>query len=390
MANTHNLFESYNAVIKLDGDRRGILKEKRDNLRKRIKNGFSELKSVRFFAESLNTQVEEEIEFQSQGSYVMDTIINPSKKDDEYDIDDGVYFIGNRNRGQRPEPHQFHQFVIESIKKGQGENEIEEIKDKNTCVRVRYKGTNGDFNYHVDLPIYYAISVREPDLADTKEWWHTSNPIEFIVWFEELIQSGFKAEYILESRLYEKEYDQWLNDRRKKDHQLRRIVRYLKAWGDHLKGEMPPGVVMTILAGSDSNYQEHEQDDLCLRNTLVNIRNWLNDNGFKCPRPTTPQGEDLFKEYSQSKKDYFKNALDKFIDSADKAISSEDLATAAAEWSKHLGQRFTDSNKEILAKESQLRKVAGTVLSGTAYTSTTGQIQNNTGVKNQPHKNFGG
>ena len=246
----------------------------------------------------------EELEFQSQGSYVMDTIINPEREDGEYDIDDGVYFLGDRNQDDRPSPEEFHKFVIAAISEGEG-LEIEEIIDKDTCVRVRYSGENGDINYHVDLPIYYATDVRKPELGDKKKWWCISGPVKFIVWFEELIQSGFKAEYILERNLYNDEYEKWLNDRRKKDHQLRRIVRYLKAWSDHIGGDMPPGVVMTILAGSDSNYVESERDDVCLRDTLVNIKSWLNHNGFTCPRPTTLKGEDLFKEYSTARKDFW-------------------------------------------------------------------------------------
>ncbi|KYG81238.1 hypothetical protein AWW67_07730 [Roseivirga seohaensis] len=341
MANTHNLFEEYNREIKLDGDRRGLLKVRRDDLRSRIKGGFRELKQEKqLLLEGLNITIEEEMEFQSQGSYVMDTIINPSRKEDEYDIDDGVYFMGSRDRYSRPDPEAFHEFVIQSIKKGESKNTIEEIEDRSTCVRVKYKGVNGDFNYHVDLPIYYAINVKEPDLADTKDGWYTSNPIEFIVWFEDLVQSGFKAEFILESKFFEEEYKEWLNDRRKADHQLRRIVRYLKAWGDHLKGDMPPGVVMTILAGSDSNFAGGDRDDVALRDTLVNIKNWLELNGFKCPRPTTPKGEDLFRGYSDEKKEYFRNVLNSFITSANQALENPNQKDASLKWQKHLGSRF--------------------------------------------------
>lgn len=340
MANCNNLFQEFNKTIRLDDDRRVNLREKRNNLRERIKNGFSEVQRVQALNEEINLHINEEMEFQSQGSYVMDTIINPSRIEDEYDIDDGVYFLGSRQERERPSPEAFHQSVIASITEGKGLFEIDKVEDKDTCVRIKYKGGNGDFNYHVDIPIYYAIDVNEPDLADKGQGWHTSNPIDFIVWFEDLVQSGFKAQYILERTLYQTEYDQWLNDRRKKDHQLRRVVRYLKAWGDHLKGEMPPGVVMTILAGSDSNYAENLRDDVCLRDTLVNIRFWLNNNGFRCPRPTTPVGEDLFGRYSNERKEYFKNALDNFIESANQALTIENQKDACLKWQKHLGDRF--------------------------------------------------
>ncbi len=340
MANCNNLFQEFNKTIRLDKDRRITLKERRDSLRDRINSGFKELKQKRYFLESSDVSVDEELEFQSQGSFVMDTIINPSNIEDEYDIDDGVYFMGRRNQHDRPSEQEFHDFVIASIIQGKGAYEIEDIEDKDTCVRVRYKGENGDFNYHVDIPIYYALDMNRPELADTKEKWKVSNPIEFIVWFEELIQSGFEARFILESTLYAEEYEQWLDDRRKKDHQLRRIVRYLKAWGDHLKGEMPPGVVMTIFAGSDLNFAPDDRDDVSLRNTLINIKNWLDSNGYTCPRPTTPIGEDLFRDYSQARKEYLNNALNSFISSANQAMEHPNQKDACLKWQKHLGDRF--------------------------------------------------
>ncbi len=330
MANCNNVFDEFNKIIKLDEDKRANLRIRRNGLRDRVHNGFGIIKYVQ--------EISEDIEFQSQGSYVMDTIINPYRMDDEYDIDDGVYFIGKRNRRERPEPEVFHKFIVNSISRGKGSYEIEEIVEKDTCVRVRYKGKNGDFNYHVDIPIYYATNVYEPDLAHKKEWWTLSNPIEFIVWFEDIIQSGFQAKFILERKLYNDEYERWLDDRRKKDHQLRRIVRYMKAWGDYKKDEMPPGVVMTILAGT--NYYEDSRDDISLYETLRKSYEWLESNEFKCPRPTTPIGEDLFKDYSQTRKDYFKKALEDFISSAKLAIQHANSNQACLEWKKHFGNRY--------------------------------------------------
>ncbi|GMN11366.1 hypothetical protein MTsPCn9_10270 [Croceitalea sp. MTPC9] len=332
MANCNTLFLSFNKSIRLDDDRRINLREKRDNLRKRIKGGFGEVRKLH--------TVNEELEFQSQGSYVMDTIINPANPEDEYDIDDGVYFFGQRSREHRGETKNYHDFIIASIKSGIGQNEIEEIKEKDTCVRVRYRGKKNDFNYHVDLPIYYATDMYHPDLAHKKKSWLLSNPVDFILWFERIIDSGFEAKYLVERSRYEQEYQRWLDDRRKKDHQLRRIVRYLKAWGDHLKGEMPPGVVMTILAGSDSNYVANERDDISLLETLKNIRQWLRNNQFTCPRPTIPVGEDLFADYPQSRIDYFRDRLDAFISSGEQALENPNQKDACKKWQKHLGDRF--------------------------------------------------
>lgn len=134
------------------------------------------------------------------------------------------------------------------------------------------------------------------------------------------------------------DYEKWTSDIRKKDVQLRRIVRFLKGWGDNLRGDMPPGIILTILAAE--NYIMNERDDVCLKNTLVGIRNYLNSNGFKCPRPTAPVGEDLFANYSDTKKKYFMDRLETFITNATFALELENQKEACAKWQRQLGDRF--------------------------------------------------
>jgi hypothetical protein len=317
MANCNELFSLYNGTIKLSDEKRTILKEVRNNLRAKMLKKYPELSA------------KELLEFHSQGSFVMDTIITP--KDDDYDLDDGVYFIGSSPKDQRAPIQKFHDAVLFAV--DEDEN-YAEVTDKDTCVRVRYVKEK----FHIDLPIYYADSIDNPNLAHLKEGWILSNPIEFIDWFEKKAQSGFQRKFFTESQMYN-EYQNWLSDIRKKDVQLRRIVRYLKGWADELRGEMPPGIVMTILAAE--NYVIDDRDDLSLCYTLEAINRFLAGNGFKCPRPTTPLNEDLFAEYSQTKKDYFKDRLTTFIESAKQAIASDTQKEACLKWQKHLGSRFS-------------------------------------------------
>ncbi|MVT42860.1 hypothetical protein GO495_19855 [Chitinophaga oryziterrae] len=271
---------------------------------------------------------DEQLEFHSQGSFVMDTIITP--KDDDFDLDDGVYFVGSLSPNQRPPVSKFHEAVVLAV--GHDED-YAKVTDKDTCVRVAYEKEK----FHIDLPIYYANSIYNPNLAHLPDEWVLSNPIEFIDWFEKKVMSGFKSAYLVENRLYT-EYQQWLSDIRKKDAQLRRMVRYLKAWGDELRGDMPPGIVMTILAAE--NYFPHEQDDVSLKHTLENIEKFLKANGCSCPRPTTPKGEDLFASYSNTRKEYFMDRLATFVNSAKQAIASDNQKEACLKWQKHLGSRF--------------------------------------------------
>ena len=327
MANCSSIFRSYNTKIRLSDNDREVLKKARNSLRDRMQKAYE-----KFSKEEKKTH---SIEFQSQGSFVMDTIIKPIE--DDFDLDDGVYFIGDLTEEQRAETQTFHDVIIKAIDRN---NEIEDVIDKPTCVRVKYysKYDGRELGFHVDLPIYYAETHEQPELAHTKDGWVESNPVEFIAWFEEKAKSNFNKAFLYESTKYFNDYEKWLSDIRKKDTQLRRIVRYLKAWADLKRKEMPPGIVMSILAAN--NFVENERDDIALRDTLVSIKNDLDENDFTCIRPTPKVGEDLFANTSKEEKGYFYNALNSFIESANFAINNPNQKDACLKWKKHLGERF--------------------------------------------------
>ncbi len=328
MANSHNLFQIYNSAIKLPNSERELLMQARNSLRKRMQDVYH-----RFSETEKKTHT---IEFQTQGSFVMDTIIKPHNGE-EFDLDDGVYFQGNLAEEQRVDTKVFHNLILKAIDRN---NEIEEISDKNTCVRVKYVKNylNKNLNFHIDIPIYYAEEMVTPELAHKMEGWVESSPVEFIAWFEEKAKSGFQKAYLLESVRYAEPYEKWLSDIRKKDCQLRRIVRYLKSWADLKRQEMPCGIIMSILAAN--NYVENERDDIALRDTLTAINRDLEANNFTCYRPTPKRGEDLFAKTPQVEKEYFKKALEGFVVSANQALNNQNSKEACLKWQKHLGNRF--------------------------------------------------
>lgn len=317
MANCHELFLQYNAAIKLPEYKRNELIVCRDTLRNSMLKRFDMI--------PMSQRNGHELSFQSQGSFVMDTIINPLNND--YDIDDGVYFQGSLDRNKRPFPQFFHDLVKNSIGVHGG---IEKIIDKPTCIRVQYKD-----GFHIDLPIYYADNYKCPDLAHKEGGWILSNPVEFIAWFESHTKSGFEVEYLYESVKYSEKYEAWLTDIRKQDCQLRRIVRYLKSWADLKRDEMPCGIVMTILA--TENYFESGRDDIALKETLINIQAKLTKE-FVCRRPTTPIGENLLHDYTN--KQYFMNSLAEFITNAKKGLIENNQKLACKHWQKSLGNRM--------------------------------------------------
>jgi hypothetical protein len=303
MANCDKHFGVYNGNIRLTDARRKSLKGSRKELRNKVRKWFEE-----------NKPNETKPKFSGQGSMCMDTIINPIprkvKEGNEektvlyYDVDDGIYFVGDKDPKDRPTPATYHSWIYDAVK---GHTDKDPI-DKNTCVRTLFAD-----GHNIDQPIYYKKGDI-PELAHKGKGWIDSDPKSFMDWFEE------KA---------------------KKEPQLRNLVRYGKGWCDNREFEntsrpMPSGLIITILFAENAVYRK-DRDDVALKETLQAIQRKLNIS-FECKRPTTPKGENLLANYGH--KDYFMDCLSKFIDDATKALQEKNLKKATEFWRKHLSDRF--------------------------------------------------
>lgn len=268
--------------------------------------------------------------FQTQGSYEMDTIINPLISGD-YDIDEGVYFDVENEPDELPAT--FHRWIYDSVKN----HTDKPPEDKNPCVRVLFAD-----GHHIDLTIYYKQKYENhPKLAHKTNGWIESDPIEFIDWFEGKMDEG---------------------------NQLRRIVRYLKAWADFRSGINPSGLILTILAAQ--NYVQNERDDLAFLSTVTKIKNWL-DISFTCLRPTTPLYEDLLKDFSYTNKENFKIALESLVALGNQAKDETSLKNACLKWQKIFGDRFSCLTAEV---SERAQKMADDLRSGKLGITTEGKI----------------
>jgi len=325
MANCHELFKEFNGTIRLTDARRKSLKVSRKDLRRKIRKYFEDEKPNEIMPK-----------FSGQGSMITDVIINPIPrkikiKEEEktvlyYDVDDGVYFIGNENQDQRKSIATYHQWIYNAVK---GHTETDPI-DKSTCVRVVFAD-----GHNIDLPIYYKQN-SVPELAHKVKGWILSDP---------------------------KAFSDWFNAKADEEDQLRRFVRYLKAWKDfkefsNSSRSFPSGLVLTILGAN--HFYKHTRDDISFKETLVLIEAELLRN-FKCTRPTTPIGEDLLKDYTG--KDDFIKCLGSLISSAKKAIEETNHKKSCEIWQKEFGDRFSCSNaKDEEEKENSagLKTLVGT------------------------------
>lgn len=301
MANLHHAFLELNESARLHASRKDSLRTSRDAIRDKIR---------RYFAcRPLGLKPK----FHGQGSFMMNTIIEPISR--EFDIDDGIYFISKDEPGYSTQT--FHNWIVDALKGHTKEDPV----DKNTCVRVIYKA-----NYHVDLPVYYVQEGAKPKLAHKVKGWIESDPREFMIWF---------------------------SDQCDERGQLRRIVRYLKVWSDFRKGELPSGMIMSILAAE--NYISNPRDDIALYLTLAKIMETLRRR-FTCTRPTTPIGEDLLNTFSQTKREYFLSSLRSLVEAASFATSdSASHKDACKQWQSCFGaDRFPFEDEEIVEEKFRM------------------------------------
>jgi hypothetical protein len=283
MANCDNLFKVYNERIKLSEPRKDSLRISRNALRARVKEKFKK--------EGL------ELKFYWQGSFAMRTIITP--KDGNYDIDDGIYIQGDDE--PKTDIEKLHSWVVEAAK---DHTTIDPI-DKDTCIRVYFKE-----GYHIDLVLYHKKPREHPKLAHKKKGWTLGDPKEFMEWFYSKCDGAGQA---------------------------KRIVRYFKSWADNIRGEMPSGIILTILA--INNLCLNDRDDIAFLETMKLMYASLSIK-VECFRPTTPHEEDLFADYSQDDKDFFMEKLSAFIKSGNQAMELANQKDACPKWQRHFGDRF--------------------------------------------------
>ena len=290
MAVLHKEFIKYNKELKLTSSRSDSLKSSRKELRKKIRNWFKENKSD-----------ELQPKFGGQGSFMMGTTINPIPEYDDdgnkilkYDLDDGVYFIEKEDEDNKKSINTWHNWIFDSVK---GHTSKDSTR-KTTCVRVNYAD-----GHHIDLPIYYKKD-DDIQLAHKSKDWIDSDPKEFYQWFNS-----------------------------EKNAQKERFIRYFKGWKNYREInnsglKLPSGFEFTILVVK--HYVADDNDDKAFRETVRKMYNELNKvDGFKCIRPTTPEGENVFENYSETRKNNFLNTLSSLLKDLDRANDEKNFMKAS-------------------------------------------------------------
>lgn len=298
MADLHSLFETFHTNIRITQTKKNKLRNSKDALRMQI---------VSYFKEHHPEYVPK---FRIQGSYKMGSAIRT--KDDTCDLDDGVYFL----RKPDVSPTILQTWVFNAV-----EGHTKEQVHRKKCISVLYFENNVEI-YNIDIPVYYKLDDKAPQLAIKNGEWSESDP---------------------------KEMTEWFVRKKKQKSQVAKIVRHLKSWCDHVREKMPSGLAMTVLAcNAIENVSWYDKrDDVTLKNMLKEIRRVLKIK-FECIVPAIPN-DDLFAHYDEAKRQSILQRLDDFISDAEAALEEKNELKASRLWRKHLGNRFPegeDKNQE--------------------------------------------
>lgn len=265
MADLQKQFEQFYDKIRVDYESQKLLREKRDIVLDKISKSLKEKDRPAF-------------ERLLQGSYKMKTGVLPLNYE-EYDIDVGLVFTFDKELPDAKDPRTW---VMEAI----GDH-TDKVVTKTPCIRVHYKDSPP---YHLDLVIYGKLN--DTLKLATKTGWIAADPHGLLSHVENI-----------QTRFRDTEGGTSID-------QFRRIVRYLKRWGDiRIPGEAkekPTGLAFTLLAGSSLQRTvsfDGTPDDATALQNLAGIARSLSTIVAKKP---TPEYEDMFGRLNSSQMEQLK------------------------------------------------------------------------------------
>lgn len=248
-----------------------------------------------------------------QGSYKYATLIKPVHPGEAYDVDVGVYFEWDDDQDIEPTPKQLRDWVqAELLEYEQFCAELTNVEEpaKERCSRATYIR-----QFHIDTPVYHFNTDSEVRrLACLSGKWEHSDPKALYKWFKGAASGDARD-------------------------QLRRLVRYLKAWAavsfDDAPDSRPSSIFLTVVA--TEAYQDLWVPFFCPDDddALIAIVKKMHARLFDERKVANPvdKKEDL-NRMSPEAWDGFLPRLSALQDVAERADDADDEASAALIWSE--------------------------------------------------------
>ena len=321
----------HNQDVTLPKAEQDKMRDRRNSNRTRLRNGLAKAGKPPPF------------EFVKQGSYAMKTMVQDP--DNDYDIDDGVYFrkedlVGER--GAEMTSLQARQMVRDAVDDGKFKQPPEV---RSNCVRVLYKA-----GYHVDLPVYRRV-VTSAIFGDE-------------VHYELAASSGWK-------RSDARDVSVWYEDERANSadgQQLRRINRELKKYARSRRSwcaGVLSGFGISVLVAE--RFRHHDREDCALYDTMVAIRDRL-DYDLQVAHPVTP-GDYITSGADDTRARCFRDKLTDAIDTLQPLFNPDCTREGALKcWDKVFATIFFS---ERLENEKRASLTAPGIISSAALLSST-------------------
>lgn len=319
MAKLQKHFEDFHNSIRTDFDANGTLREKRDIILERVRKHLAEKDrpGIRPF---------------DQGSYAMKTgTIPPSPL--EFDLDEGLRFDF---KDTEHEAGTVRRWIFEAVN-----GHTDQVDEKGPCVRVRYAEPAG---YHVDLVTYAVWSeggVDQYRLAHKTKGWRAADPPRLL-------------EHVRECR---RQFE-GTEDQKTKTDQFRRVVRYLKRWGDHQvptdRPDKPTGLAFTLLCcqhlSPRKDWSDQTPDD---RAALAALARTVGSMGGRVvAKKPTPEYEDMFERLGEEEMARLKARFLTLADALDVAGRETDPVKACSALRDVFGPDFPVPEPEDTGKKS--------------------------------------
>lgn len=316
MANCHNQFLAFDGTVSLTI-------KKRESLR--VSKAADEGIIEGHFTENGMTKPD----FSEQGSLPIKTTVTPESQGDEIDLDDGIILT---NLDPEDDEHwnvteEVHGWVMDALMKA---NTKLGPEDKLNCVRLTYAN-----DYHLDFPIYapyqggFKLARRGPE-----QWVPSAGPGEYANWFEGEIRNN--------------------------DEQLRRVVRYLKAWND-TQNFGYKGVLLTKIAVDFYTTKiASNRDDEAITAVAAAASEAIKS-GKPVNMPVLPN-DDLLSGWSTEERTQLRDRLADLASKGSGAIQAESATEAGRNWVELFGDRFpaSEEGKEhgiVIASERKPTKI---------------------------------
>jgi hypothetical protein len=255
-----------------------------------------------------------------QGSLKNHTIIRPASKFQEFDIDVGLYIVGEGSEAgidAADVKSDLHDAILDYCQFDNNSKVPAEVKLR--CERVVFPGS-----FHIDLPLYYYDSINDVAVLATCNGWEASDPKGFQTWFDDAVDQAKRPT-------------------------VRRIIKYLKSWAALKvmtgRAKPMPSMALTILVAEHAGNLSCVDDEADFSSTAKMVAHRILESE-RVPNPLT--GKDVL-GFSGEDFEFWRPCLQELEYVCNSADATTDRYTSFYIWERIFGHMLPPINESALS-----------------------------------------